>query len=57
MLQVLEEIMELFNEDLDSVTWEEIRLEHFLSVLDTQKEGLKSCVSDTWGTKHVEYEQ
>ncbi|XP_062331299.1 interferon a3-like [Osmerus eperlanus] len=44
MLQVLEEILELFNEDLDSVTWEEIRLEHFLSVLDTQKEGLKSCI-------------
>ncbi|KAM4624577.1 interferon phi 4 [Polymixia lowei] len=44
IVQTLEEIIDLFNEDLDHVTWEESRLDNFLNVLSQQMDGMRSCI-------------
>lgn len=46
ILQTLDKIAELFDGELDSV-WNEKKVEIFLSVLNSQSDGLQSCVSIT----------
>uniref|UniRef100_A0A7N6B266 Uncharacterized protein n=1 Tax=Anabas testudineus TaxID=64144 RepID=A0A7N6B266_ANATE len=45
-VQVLEEVSVLFEEDHSSASWEKSTVEHFLSVVTRQAEGLRSCVMD-----------
>ncbi|KAI4884522.1 hypothetical protein NFI96_020484 [Prochilodus magdalenae] len=50
VIQTLEEISALLRE-ADSVTWSEERLRDFLSMLDHETEGLRSCVSTLFLTE------
>uniref|UniRef100_A0A3Q1HPD8 Uncharacterized protein n=1 Tax=Anabas testudineus TaxID=64144 RepID=A0A3Q1HPD8_ANATE len=43
-VQVLEEVSVLFEEDHSSASWEKSTVEHFLSVVTRQAEGLRSCI-------------
>lgn len=45
IVQTIEEMAELFEEDMDSVSWDDGRVEDFVNVLVQQGEGLQSCVS------------
>ncbi|XP_055360630.1 interferon a3-like [Betta splendens] len=42
-VQVLEEVVVLFEEDHSSASWEQVTVENFLSVVTRQAEGLRSC--------------
>ncbi|XP_030630923.1 interferon phi 4 [Chanos chanos] len=44
VIQALEEITQLFDKDMDSVSWDEDKIDTFLNVLGQQVSGLKSCV-------------
>nr|ALD49742.1 interferon alpha [Anguilla japonica] len=41
----IDQIIKLFDENLDAVTWNRLKLEHFLIVLDRQSRELQKCVS------------
>ncbi|XP_035253032.1 interferon a3-like [Anguilla anguilla] len=41
----IDQIIKLFDGNLDAVTWNRLKLEHFLIVLDRQSRELKKCVS------------
>uniref|UniRef100_A0A7N6FDB6 Interferon a3-like n=1 Tax=Anabas testudineus TaxID=64144 RepID=A0A7N6FDB6_ANATE len=51
-VQVLEEVSVLFEEDHSSASWEKSTVEHFLSVVTRQAEGLRSCVSEKMNKKN-----
>uniref|UniRef100_A0A668ADP1 Interferon a3-like n=1 Tax=Myripristis murdjan TaxID=586833 RepID=A0A668ADP1_9TELE len=44
MAQVLEEVVHLFEEDWDSMPWPETTVNNFLSVVNQQEEGVRSCI-------------
>ncbi|XP_061081160.1 interferon a3-like [Conger conger] len=41
----IDQIMELFDGNLDAVTWNKLKVEHFLTLLDRQSRELQKCVS------------
>ncbi|KAJ8345463.1 hypothetical protein SKAU_G00296560 [Synaphobranchus kaupii] len=41
----IDQIIELFDGNLDTVTWNRLKLEHFLTALDRQSRELQKCVS------------
>ncbi|KAM8836930.1 interferon a3-like [Spinachia spinachia] len=43
-IQVLEEMVALFEEDHSNASWEEQTVEHFLIVVTQQADGLHSCI-------------
>ncbi|KAL6094562.1 uncharacterized protein ACO6RY_15942 [Pungitius sinensis] len=43
-VQILEEMVALFEEDHSNASWEEQTVEHFLMVVTQQAEGLHSCI-------------
>ncbi|XP_034151278.1 interferon a3 [Esox lucius] len=43
--ETIHEIIKLFDENMDAVTWEEKKLDDFLILLHRQFQKLKSCVS------------
>uniref|UniRef100_A0A668ASA1 Interferon a3-like n=1 Tax=Myripristis murdjan TaxID=586833 RepID=A0A668ASA1_9TELE len=47
MAQVLEEVVHLFEEDWDSMPWPETTVNNFLSVVNQQEEGVRSCSLDS----------
>lgn len=46
-VQILEEMVVLFEEDNSKASWEEIKEENFLQVVTQVADGLRSCVSLT----------
>ncbi|XP_067345247.1 interferon a3-like [Channa argus] len=48
-VQVLEEVVRLFEADHSSASWQESTVENFLNIVTRQAEGLRSC---TGGHKH-----
>ncbi|KAF7203994.1 interferon a3-like [Nothobranchius furzeri] len=51
MVQILEEVLSLFEEDHSSSSWEETTEENFLSVINQQAEELHSCIGGQGHTK------
>ncbi|XP_028423782.1 interferon a3-like isoform X2 [Perca flavescens] len=43
-VQILEEMVSLFEEDHSAASWEEKTVDHFLIVVTQQADGLKSCI-------------
>ncbi|XP_074476031.1 interferon a3-like [Sebastes fasciatus] len=43
-VQILEEMVSLFEEDHSSASWEETTVEHFLIVVTQQADGLHACI-------------
>ncbi|KAJ8404319.1 hypothetical protein AAFF_G00340920 [Aldrovandia affinis] len=47
LYESINQIIKLFNGNLDAVTWKRLKLEHFLTVLDRQSRELQKCNYDS----------
>ena len=49
----IDQIIELFDGNLDAVTWNRLKVEHFLTLLDRQSHELQKCVSSYSTTRQL----